>query len=143
MASYYDYPEHLITQVILTAQARDDDPTRAATDAAKAYVAGLAAFKGAPGMGALDRFDCTSPDRNTSYLQAAAGSQTSAQVGQTGANRDPQAGRGNAFGATDASVPTPQTPEEYLQAHREEREGTPHPTSHSQSHEATTPVQAA
>lgn len=57
-----EHPEHLIVQVILAAQARHEDPVKAAEEAARAYTAGLEAFN-------------RSSDPNGRYLQAAADAQ--------------------------------------------------------------------
>jgi len=40
-----DFPEHLISQAILAAQARFEAPEKAAVDAAQAYAAAWAAYK--------------------------------------------------------------------------------------------------
>jgi len=96
MSYSYDYPEHLITQVILAAQARGEDPTDAAISAAEAYASGLAAFEKMPLV----------EDANSRYLREAAGCQQVQTVGgeSTALSRSdrPRTGAGNARGITSA-----------------------------------------
>lgn len=55
-------PEHLIVQAILAAQATGGNPKKAAEEAARAYQAGLTAFKEAVGQ----------EDPNAAFLREAA-----------------------------------------------------------------------